>query len=574
MSTGQRRRENDGEGGTREVQVVEAAPTRRTLVFPSVEVPRPRRAAAAPAVVPVPEARVSERPTLKTLPPVDAPSSGHGNTEVIELSASALDSDVSLVDLARDCDRDDETERGRGRGGALAGGRFRGVAMAMVSALASASSRRRAVVALAVIGLAVAIAGSPGVASSPGERATGVSAELHRPAHEAHEPASQHTPLAARAMPRAVSASPGACAALGAPRVLSDRAHLPPGLDVSVVDGGFGVGFASSADEALGLRLRLEPDGLPLRVADRVRVRGYAGTRMRHVAVEAPRNEAGDDEEVDVRVDGDESRAVVPARDAPAFRMSVNGGWIHLSTRGKGGGGRTLWPVPGGGAGRVGAGNGGFVRLGAAPVRGAKVATVAPTGELRVAAREAGGAVVALRTPSALWLGLVDAAHAPEGPLVAMTRPGAVLATPSVASYGGGGVVAWAEKQAGEREWMVMVATFSGPGEASEQRRSAPAIHAIAAGMSPAIAALPGGDLLLAYAVGAPGAHQVMVRRLGRDLEPHGEPVVVSPDAVNAGQPATAVAADGRALVAFFGAERGQPSSVLATPLSCSSLGL
>lgn len=216
------------------------------------------------------------------------------------------------------------------------------------------------------------------------------------------------------------------------------------------------------------------------------------------------------------------------------------------------------------------------MRLAAAPVRGAKAATAAATGELRVAAREAGGAIVALRRPSALWLGLVDAEHAAEGPLLAMTRPGAVLGTPSVAAHEGGGVVAWAERQAGEREWMVMVATFSGSGrgEATEPERAAPAIHAIAAGMSPAIAALPGGDLLLAYAVGAPGAHQVIVRRLGRDLEQHGEPVVVSPEAVNAGQPATAVLADGRALVAFFGAGRGQPSSVIATPLACSSLGM
>ncbi|HSO38676.1 MAG TPA: hypothetical protein VLT33_39370, partial [Labilithrix sp.] len=47
-----------------------AAPTRRTLAFPSLE-----RA---------PSARPSERPTLPTLPPVE---------EVIELSASALESE-------------------------------------------------------------------------------------------------------------------------------------------------------------------------------------------------------------------------------------------------------------------------------------------------------------------------------------------------------------------------------------------------------------------------------------------------------------------------------------------------
>jgi hypothetical protein len=99
----------------------------------------------------------------------------------------------------------------------------------------------------------------------------------------------------------------------------------------------------------------------------------------------------------------------------------------------------------------------------------------------------------------------------------------------------------------------------------------APTVRVIAAGMSPSIATLPDGDLLLAYAVGVSGSHRVMARRLGHDLEPRGEPLLVSPEQSNAGQPATAVASDGRALVAFFGAERGHPPSVLATPLACAA---
>jgi len=525
-------------------------------------------APTAPTGLRVPDSRASERPTLKTLPPADEPSSGHGNTGVIELSASALDSDVSMVDL--DLDRD------RARGGELS----------PLGHLTAVHPGKRPRVALVVAVLALAVGVSPSLASTLGERATGVSAELRPPTRAAHQPASEHTPLAARVAVHAVNAPPGGCAALGAPRVLSTRAHLPPGLDVSVLDGGFGVGFASSSDEALGLRLRLQLDGLPLRVEDRVRVRGRAGTRMQHVAVEAPRprhgdehgEERGDDDELDVRVDADESRSVVPEGDAPSFRMAVRGGWIQLSARGKGGA-RTLWPVPGAAA---------KVKANASASASAKAnasakAPPALSGELRVAARDEGGAIVVLRRPSALWLGLVDAELAAEGPLLALTRPGAVLGTPSVAPAPSGGAVAWAERPAGEREWMVMVATFSGraegpgggaaaPGGAGAGRRD-PVLRPIAAGMSPSIAALPGGDLLLAYAVGAPGAHQVRVRRLGRDLELLGDAVVVSPDAVNAGQPATAVAVDGRALVAFFGAERGRPSSVIATPLSC-SLGL
>jgi hypothetical protein len=194
------------------------------------------------------------------------------------------------------------------------------------------------------------------------------------------------------------------------------------------------------------------------------------------------------------------------------------------------------------------------------------VSGVVPAPDLRAAAREDGGAVVALRRPSALWLGLVDAHLSAEGPLVALTRAGAVIGMPSVAPSGTGGAVAWAEKAAGEREWIVMVASFQG---GAESGRAAPMVRSIAPGMSPSLALLPDGDLLLAYAVGVSGSHRVVVRRLGRDLEPRGDAVVVSPEEINAGQPAAAVASNGHALVAFFGAERGRPSSVLATPLAC-----
>ena len=87
--------------------------------------------------------------------------------------------------------------------------------------------------------------------------------------------------------------------------------------------------------------------------------------------------------------------------------------------------------------------------------------------------------------------------------------------------------------------------------------------------MSPSLATLPNGELLLAYAVGTAGAHHVVVVRLGRDLEPRGEPVAVSPGELNAGQPAAVMGADGRGLVAFFSTARGQSASVLATPLAC-----
>jgi hypothetical protein len=472
-------------------------------VFPAVEVPRARSKTPPPLTYRgaerVPPSRPSERPTLKTLPPVDEPSSGDCNTEVIELSASALDSvpDVGRREVAL------LAVRRRGRAGAIA---------------------------IAVVLAATWL--TTGGAGAVSAQVTGLSEGLQPRSRAPHEAASQHTPLVLRAPLDEAKPPAGRCATAGASRVLATRGRLAPGLDVNVLDGGFGVGFAASADEALGLRL----DGSPLRVADRVRVRSGAG--VKHVAVDAARH---DDDGLDVRIDADDARTVVPDGDAPAFRLAVAGGWIQIM-RGSPARGRALWPVPG------------------------ALRPKPSVPDLRAAAREDGGAVIALRRPSALWLGLVDAHLAAQGPLVALTRPGAVLGMPSVAPLGGGGAVAWAERPAGDRELVVMVASF---GAGADGAREAPALRPIGAGMSPSIAMLPDGDLLLAYAVGTAGSHRVVVRRLGRDLEPRGEPVLVSPDAINAGQPVAAVAADGRGLVAFFGAERGRPSSVLATPLAC-----
>lgn len=498
-----------------------AAPTKKTLVFPAVEVPRSWRRPP-----PVPAARPSERPTLPTLPPGFAATSRAGN-EVVELSGSALQSG-SALDLGSIAGLDES------EGSVLDLDRLR-------ERRTTVTKRRRAlghlaVASLGALGALVGVVVVPGGAAALAEQAMGVPQGLEGPARVPREPASQHTALGPR--PVAVIVAPaGGCAATGAPRVLAARAELAPGLDVSAAGGGFGVGFAASAGEARGMWL----DGSPLRVSDRFRLRSAAGSaRVRHVAVNAGHEE----DALDVRVDADDARTVVPEGEAPAFRIAVAGDWVQASTRGWG---KALWPAPGAGGTR--------------PRRG----TVAAP-DVRAAAREDGGAVVALRRSPTLWLGLVDRHLAASGPLLALTRHPAAIGMPAVAPLGGGGVVAWAERPAGDRDWTIVVASF---GTGADGSREVAPPRVIAPGMSPSIAALPDGDVLLAYAAGAPGSHRVVVQRLARDLEPRGEPFVVSPDALNAGQPAAAVAADGRALVAFFGAERGGASSVLATPLTC-----
>lgn len=255
-------------------------------------------------------------------------------------------------------------------------------------------------------------------------------------------------------------------------------------------------------------------DGTPLRVAERMRVRSGA---VRHVAVDG----AADDDGLALQVDADDARTLVA--DGVTLRLAVAGGAVQAATRGRDGTTRvvSLWPAPG--------------------------ARVAPF-LVRAAAREQGGAVVALGRGSTLWVGLVDAQLAAEGPLVALPRAAAAVGAPAVAAWGGGGALAWAERTAGAG-YVVVVASLT---SAADGEAEAPTVRVLGVGMSPALAALPDGDLLLAYAVGGAGAHRVVLQRLARDLAPRGEPIALSPEALNAGQPAIAVAAGGRALVGFL----------------------
>lgn len=358
----------------------------------------------------------------------------------------------------------------------------------------------------------------------------------------------------------------GGCSASGASRMLAQRAQIGPGLDVSVLETGFAVGLASAQMEAVGLRV----EGSGLRVAETVRVK--TPSAVSHVTVEQGHDDENDG--LDLRIDSDEARTVVGG-DGPPFRIVARGGAIvALLDDVRGGRVRPLWPLPGAAKpvasalAAVTAKSNPYVPPGlsrpAPPARPFGPALAPET--VRVAGRDDGGAVIALRRLSTMWLGVADASLTPAGPLVSVVRKGAMIGTPAVAAWGAGGVVAWAEKPVGDREWNVVVASFA-PDDEGETVVGP--VRVIARGMSPTIAALPDGDLLLAYADGPSGAHRVLARRLSSELETRGEAITVSPESVNAGQPVAAVRADGRALVAFFAADRGRLPSVHATALAC-----
>jgi hypothetical protein len=365
------------------------------------------------------------------------------------------------------------------------------------------------------------------------------------PAREPRVAVDQRTPLAAGAVATALRVPSQGCLSSTGTRVIMRRALLGPGLDITPLDTGFGLGLAGATTEAVGLRL----DGTGVRVAETLRVK--TPSMVAHVAPLA----SGEDEAegFDVRVDQSDLRTVVIEGGAKTVRLAAQDGAISaLWDDAKGPRARFLWAVP--------------TPRSATARSTPHGASPKPISEIvRGAARDDGGAVLALRRSTGLWLGVVDGTFAPAGPLVSLPRSG-TLGTPAVAAWGGGGAVAWAERAPGERSFSIMAATFVPDGEGATQLG---AVRTVGKGMSPALAPLPDGDLLLAYSDGVVGAHRVVTVRLDRSLVPRGEPVAVSPPSINAGQPALSVRPDGRALVAFFAAEKGHPTSVLATPLSC-----
>jgi hypothetical protein len=177
---------------------------------------------------------------------------------------------------------------------------------------------------------------------------------------------------------------------------------------------------------------------------------------------------------------------------------------------------------------------------------------------VRAVSRSDGTAIVAVRRTGIMWIGVTG-----EGAIVPVIRERRTLGTPALAPSSGGGVVAWAEREA-SNPFSVVVA----PVEVDGKHTRVLEPETIAEGISPALAALPSGEILLAYSDGKAGAHRVVAQRLGRDLTRRGELLVLSSPGLNAGQPAVAVDGEGRAIVAYLAIENGH-AEVHATAMTC-----
>ncbi|MBX3232414.1 MAG: hypothetical protein KIT84_22580 [Labilithrix sp.] len=299
-------------------------------------------------------------------------------------------------------------------------------------------------------------------------------------------------------------------------RIVAPRAMLGPGLDASVLESGFGIGLASAPHEATGIRL----DASTLRTAETLRVQSIWPVGR----VTIDRGSDPEEERMQVRLDASDARTVTPS-----LRITAQKGGVFATDESQPK--RLLWGIPG---------------------------AVPKTPEtVRALTRPDGATIVAVRRPGLYWVGVTG--HGPLTPVVRSTR---TLGAPALASMPEGGVMAWAER--GSDGFTIMTAAIATEGA----RATVSEPEALADGMSPALANLPSGELLLAYSDGGAGAHRVVAQRLGPDLTPRGGLLVLSEAGTNAGSPALAVDPDGRAVVAYLTFAKGQ-AEVRATALTC-----
>ncbi len=206
-----------------------------------------------------------------------------------------------------------------------------------------------------------------------------------------------------------------------------------------------------------------------------------------------------------------------------------------------------------------------------APARIWKIGGMAPIDAVRATPLTSmKGYAVAFRRAGAIWLGATggDDAQTPYAPLVRLSEPGRKVGAPSVAVSGDAVVAAWAERTP-DTPWRLKWTRWK-PGLAPESTHD----FVIPAGglgeqvMSPSVAGLGDGRVLLAWTEGPPANRQVRVQLIGVDDVPTGDAFAVSADGVFSGQEQVALGADGRGVVAFFASRDGE-FDVVAVPIAC-----
>jgi hypothetical protein len=156
-----------------------------------------------------------------------------------------------------------------------------------------------------------------------------------------------------------------------------------------------------------------------------------------------------------------------------------------------------------------------------------------------------------------------------KGELLAVEAPNVRLSgTPDGALSGDTWLVAFAGRGTPEEEWHIVLASGKlGGGAPSVRVFATPPGGAGGSSIAPSVSGLGDGGFVLQWTEGKTAEYQVRVQRLGPDLEPQGEGVLVSPKGANAGQGAV-FARSPRALSLFVQTTQGH-DELWGTSLEC-----
>jgi hypothetical protein len=328
----------------------------------------------------------------------------------------------------------------------------------------------------------------------------------------------------------------GDCSGAGEAKPVAPKVVVGSGIEAVAVNGGIAIGFASTARDVVAATL----DPTSLGATSTVRSKSLFGDARRVTpAVLGGKLTALAD--ADRKGDKLVGRRTVAT--APLVDIGVADAAIVWAPHGRDSYAK-LFPLD--------SGEGPVEALRAIPLSGQK------------------GIALAFRRGTSIFIGTAtgDAVLNPEGSLSSIAGLGQV-GSPAIAASGDTVLVAWADRAQASDNWGVRWTKLKVGGTASEASSFAiPEGGLGGQAMSPSLAALGGGRFLFAWTEGPVQNHQVRAITLGSDGLASGSPIAISGNGVNAGQPAAAVGADGRGVVAFVAA-KGKAYEVQATSVSC-----
>jgi hypothetical protein len=380
------------------------------------------------------------------------------------------------------------------------------------------------------------IAGIASLASSPSTSAkTAASASASA---SAKAPAAPASTVVTEPPPPPPPAAAWECSASGEPKVIAPRAVVGSGIEAHALGGGLALGFATTARDAVATSL--DPSTLAPTATVHAKPAGGDARRVTPILVGGKLAAIADVERKGDKLAGRRvvaSSALVDIGVADAALVSTPHGRDTFAKL------FSLEPGP--------------------DVEALRAVPLGDRGK---------GIALAFRRGNAIYFGAAkgEGSLEPDGELSKVAGLGGQVGSPAIAVSGDTIVVAFADRAGASEDWKIRLVRGKVGGAAeSAQTFVVPDGGLGGQAMSPSLAPLSGGRVLLAWVEGPVASHQIRAGVLGSDGTMSGSPISVSPTGVNAGQPAV-VLGGGRGAVAYI-AVKGKALEVHATPISCSS---